>query len=604
MVIVNSYKGSHMVRGNPLLLLSYTLLCCKAVAVDQKMTPITISAKRIDRRPTSYQSQIFTAEDQEQSLDHSHLESIAKIPSISINGGSYRGSDAKIQIRGNRAEHTLVLFDDIPLNDPGMITETFVSGDWQNPWQTDLHILKGPQSVTHGPNALGGVIHFQTPEPNQLPKHRTSVEKTTQRSQTASHQQAFQIGSTCLLAGISGTDQSQQGIQNHITGNAYDIGFRSLSTGFHIRHKQFKSTWLFQEGRSPFDSRTPAQGGDSSQVTHRILGGIFYGNKEKGWHGGSHVQQTLRKDIGPYGGKNRGQLLGLQLGHTWSKARHQKLRLHGGVVFAKHNRPSVSIRQHRIFQAIEAIHPLTKKFIIEGGIRYDIIKGAKNSFNTSAGFSYLLKTGQLYSVAKTGFRPPSILQIYGGQFNRPNPNLKPESSIGLEGGYRYTQGQTQYNFAVFTQSTKNLIDWRNNQYINISRQQNWGIEVSASLPLQEDLTVGGGYTLLLAHAAPADKQPARMPKHKGLLNLEYTPSKTWAFVAEGIFQSATTDTAGGTHRLRGHFLGKLGATYKPTPQWDIFAKVENIANVRYETAYGFAGLPRFALFGATYKVMS
>lgn len=84
------------------------------------------------------------------------------VPGVDVVQAGGPGGTTSVFIRGSDSSHTLVLVDGVPVNDAA---GTAASYDFAN-MTTDnierVEILRGPQSVMYGSDAIGGVISIVT----------------------------------------------------------------------------------------------------------------------------------------------------------------------------------------------------------------------------------------------------------------------------------------------------------------------------------------------------------------------------------------------------------------------------------------------------------
>ena len=102
-----------------------------------------------------------------------------------------------------------------------------------------------------------------------------------------------------------------------------------------------------------------------------------------------------------------------------------------------------------------------------------------------------------------------------------------------------------------------------------------GINFGASLDVQNprDLTTG--------------KQLARRAKQHGTLNMD-TRVGAWQLGAEAQFSGYRYDDAGNTQRLAGYSLLNLSASTPVAKDWTLLARLDNVADTKYQLARTYA----------------
>lgn len=176
----------------------------------------------------------------------------------------------------------------------------------------------------------------------------------------------------------------------------------------------------------------------------------------------------------------------------------------------------------------ELKYQITPKFVSTINARYDRLKydysnklTSKNwneKFNEKSyrlGFSYSInENGLLYSSFSTGFRVPTISQLYAGDMSTStysgtyenNPNIKTEKTHNYELGYRGKTDYLTYDVALFQLDRKDVIGRSSGNYAstrgidvkyeNMSDIKSKGLELSLSSNRKKDLFFGLNYTLL------------------------------------------------------------------------------------------------------------
>jgi iron complex outermembrane receptor protein len=101
--------------------------------------------------------------------DFTLVDTLRSIPGFRVQQLGGFGKTASIKTRGLRNQDTAILIDGVRFRDPSAITgdaSPFIS-DFTLTSVSKIEVLRGSGSSLYGTNAIGGVIDFKTPEPQQ-----------------------------------------------------------------------------------------------------------------------------------------------------------------------------------------------------------------------------------------------------------------------------------------------------------------------------------------------------------------------------------------------------------------------------------------------------
>jgi vitamin B12 transporter len=225
----------------------------------------------------------------------------------------------------------------------------------------------------------------------------------------------------------------------------------------------------------------------------------------------------------------------------------------------------------------------------------------------------------------TGVKYPTFFEQYGfiPGFFTPNPNLKPETSFGWDAGVEITilKDRATVDVTYFKTNLENKIVSLGfpfsltNETGEATRQ---GIELAARYKVSPALSLGLSYTYLDAKDADGQREVRRAP-HGGRLDANYTfdsgrGNVNFAAAYNGrmddtAFRLGVDPTFGFTTftpervKLDDYVLVSLAAAYKIQPGVEVFGRIENLANQKYQELYGFetAGATAFAGVRFTYQ---
>jgi vitamin B12 transporter len=291
------------------------------------------------------------------------------------------------------------------------------------------------------------------------------------------------------------------------------------------------------------------------------------------------------------------------------------------------------------------------KLGLSGGVRLSNHSLFGNYFTFDVNPSLALSSSSMiYASVSSGYNAPSLYQLFdptqnfGDYTNLGNPSLKPEKSFSYEAGFKKEFNNGSYfTTAVFHTTTSNLIDfvylwdqntavqnltyadYRGDTYLNLSRQDVSGAELSgrwmttSKVSLAGNLTwiqgtitykeadldnskTGGNHVQLYSNGAFISGEGSiqnlvRRPKVTAFAEIKYQAHKdlavTFNYRLAGKRNDSVYDyTLGpfGALNQQGvatYHLFDAGIYYRLKPWLSFTAKMENIFNVQYQEILGY-----------------
>lgn len=256
--------------------------------------------------------------------------------------------------------------------------------------------------------------------------------------------------------------------------------------------------------------------------------------------------------------------------------------------------------------------------------------------------SYLFPSNtRIHAAYGTGVKAPTASELFGysdGLYIG-NPNLQPEKSKGWEAGVEqsFLQGGAKIGATYFRNrllhqiDTAYVLDPVSGSYLQQSfneaghtRQQ--GVEVYASAKIS-DFRLDVAYTYLkapqtidaLADAAPADggyqlpvpirTQAVRRPKNSGSVNLTYAPAAFPLTTTLTVrYNGRQTDYAFNADYsrllvdMKAYTLVNLNAAYDINRHIQVFGRIENLLDRKYQEVFTFDAAGRAAYGGVRLKI--
>jgi vitamin B12 transporter len=121
---------------------------------------IIVSADRIEGNRETTSNQIFSFDINNESSDKGLFlwEKIQSTPSVTVSNNGGLGQTTTVFIRGAESRHSLVLFENIELNDASTTGNLSDLSQITINSSSSIEVLPGSQSVLYGSDAIGGVL--------------------------------------------------------------------------------------------------------------------------------------------------------------------------------------------------------------------------------------------------------------------------------------------------------------------------------------------------------------------------------------------------------------------------------------------------------------
>lgn len=234
----------------------------------------------------------------------------------------------------------------------------------------------------------------------------------------------------------------------------------------------------------------------------------------------------------------------------------------------------------------------------------DLEIGARSEFRklkdrVDTGHFGLILNQQFKLEASSGYRSPNLFQLYG---DYGSSDLKPEKAFTYSATYEnnYYGNQVSTSGTVFHTKFSDLLTISPAQmkYINLSNTETKGIEFMVAY---RPLDVGLNIQLTMGYQEPRDLDNANWLQRRPLKTASLKLRQEIGLVGlgfEAIHSGERRDRSGMTTYINLPDYTLLNATvdYKPSEQWTIYARGQNLGNYRYESAYSYhdEGINAFA----------
>lgn len=230
-----------------------------------------------------------------------------------------------------------------------------------------------------------------------------------------------------------------------------------------------------------------------------------------------------------------------------------------------------------------------------GGCRYSRPEDRDDRFENwspKLGFLYDLNDSQqVYLNLAQGYRAPQATELYRLQRAQIEADLDSEELYSAELGLRGETERARYEINVFAMKKRNVI-FRDSDFFNVAdgETQHKGLELSLAYDLSDqlDLTLNGSYAeheynddRVLNGVAIDNNEVDSAPHHFGSAQLGWDITSKTRAELEWVHQGSYYTDPENLHKYDGHNLFNLRASWRPSPQWNVVARVTNLANREY-----------------------
>jgi vitamin B12 transporter len=554
-------------------------------------------------------------------------DALRAVPGVAVSRQGPVGTVTQVRIRGAEANHTVVLIDGVKINDP--FTSEVDFAHLLSAQVDRIEILRGPQSVLYGSEAIGGVISIFTKRGAPGLQGEAAVEAGSFSSIDGA---AAVRGATATLnyalsaAGLKtdGTNVSQFGSEDdgYRNGTLYArAGWTPTSLAAleaSLRYRVSRGMFDPQDfGFPPGPRFALIVDGDrrskGDQFDARLRGRLTTGALENQL-GFTHTQteeDTFADGVFTNGfegerdridyqgtwrfGANVPQALTLAAEHERQQFQSKGPTAASAQSQTRHNEKTGIAAEYRA--RLPSLTALTLSLRRD---HHQLLADATTyRVTVSQPLGQRVKLRASYG---TGIANPTFFELFGfipGSFD-PNPHLEPEESRGFDVGADLTIGeQGRLSLTYFDADLENEISGTFDvntfraSVANLSgKSKRRGVEVEAQYAPRDNLTVWFSYTYTDAKQ-PDGQIEVRRPRHVGSAAISYAPRNAFGSLTVAVDYNGRQEDldfrqfTAARVSLRDYMLVRLAGQYNLTPNLSLTARVENLLDQNYEEIFSY-----------------
>lgn len=543
---------------------------------------------------------------------------LSRLPGVQMvrNGGA--GSTTSVYLRGADTRFTAVYIDGIRVD-----SQSTGGASWQDiPLEAidRIEVLRGPAAAVYGSDAMGGVVQIFTKKGEGKAKPYVG-----------------------LGWGSRGTVKAQAGVSGGVAGWDYSLGVsHASSNGFNAKTSAGFNPDADGYRNNAFNGRV----GYQINSNHRVEATALTSYMNAGYDATVSKTSPMADDRSIY----KMNAVGLNWLAKWSDVYSTRLQYTQSRDFYQ-TKPSVYETDTRLHsylfqnewrlgaQTVTAALERREDKLVNNGL--DI--GSRNRSQNALALGYGLHAGKhtlqlnarhdrdsefgghttgsaaygyefmpnwrATASAGTAFRAPTLYQRFS-QYG--DASLSPEKGRNVELGLKWGKGSDSFSATLYRNNVSNLINYVGGTgtcagntglyggcYANVAKARYEGITLAATTRLGM-VNLQGSVDFQDPRDTDKDLQLARRSKRYANLSADTTLAG-WKLGAEMQAAGKRFDDAANKIVLGGYTLWNLSAQKQLTREWSLVARINNLADKRYELARTYATEGRSGYIGVKWE---
>jgi vitamin B12 transporter len=548
------------------------------------------------------------------------------------NGG--QGAASSVSIRGANSEHTLFLLDGVELNDPINPSRSYDVSHLPLSQVERIEVLRGPQGLLYGSDALGGVINIITRTGRGGPRLTLASSADSLRSLSADVSLAGSGRKTeYTFAAFHERTAGLSAASSAYPGNVEKDGYRNLSLAARWAYAprpdaSLTLTVRAADARTELDNFGGPGGDDPNNV--QAYGSLLVRGQYRGLSRNGRWEQAVSLS---WLGARRSNDNPADPAHPseWDRGLYRsgllKLDWQNNVVLRPTNTLTAGLEVEREaggsdyasdgpYGPSESRFPTARagtagiylldhwetggRFFVTAGVRADLHSrsGAAMTFRLAPSFLIAATGTRLKATLGSGFKAPSLYQLFAPATSFGpvgNPDLRPERALGWDAGIeqRLAADRVVLGLTWFENAFRDLVDFDYAAgYVNIGRARTRGLEASAELKPAAGLHFAASYARLSAVDTQTGTELLRRPRDKVSADASLRIFGRFDLSTHVLWVGRRLDRDFSSYpyatvAMTDYVLLDAALAASLGPGFDIFLRVDNVLDTRYEAVWGY-----------------
>ncbi len=580
---------------------------------------------------------IITQDQLQKSLGKTLSEVLNQQAGITISGANNTlGTNQSIYIRGASSANTLILLDGIPLYDASGISSEFDINNFSLNNIEKIEILKGSQSTLYGSDAVAGVINIITKKTSNKPvnldinlsagsyntyKGFASLSGSNDNGRTyfISYSNIYSKGFSSAYDSTGNKNFDKDGFDQ----NAFQVsyGCRPL--------KKLETKWYSKYNINKADIDAGAFADDKDYTykyrnfitgiaaSYKLLKGVLHLNYNYNWFERNFTDDSV--SVGGFANYQKGNYSGKS--HFAEVYSNWQLNKHFDLLAGIDYRRNATDQNYFYFPNYGFLSPVLSSdstrssqfssyaslflkdlsgFSAELGGRWNHHNIYGNNFTYSFNPSYLKNNFKIFANISSGYRVPSLYQLYSEYGNK---NLKPETSTSTEAGLQFITDKINVRAVLFNRNIKDVFVFYTDpvtfagKYINEDKQKDHGVETDITVQLSDKLNISANYTYVEGKIYTKNfggkdttyNNLYRRPANTFNITIGYQALKNLIVSShfKGVSKFYEPQYAAAPYQLKGYYTIGFYGEYVLNKKFKIFADFQNITDQKYFDVRGF-----------------